>query len=208
MKAKSIGLGFALIAGLLLGGCHRDSSRDTFSAEEREEFERLRQLESEVVRLRAENQEIQRLKRENQEVHRLRGQYQELVRLREENEKLQKQLAALAAQPRSASQREFVSPQPVNPISPPGPIAQLGTGEIEQMEEFSPEFAREENDQILLDPQDLPLLFPDYDWSKLQRSEPIIINEMLETHGIVITNYQQLIQWGVTNYQVQRIADE
>jgi hypothetical protein len=42
------------------------------------------------------------------------------------------------------------------------------------------------------------------------REEPINVKALLDQQGIVLTNYQQLIELGITNYQIvraQRPAD-
>jgi hypothetical protein len=62
----------------------------------------------------------------------------------------------------------------------------------------------QEGDEILLEPKSLAKLLPEFNWEALERKEPIAVRALLEQHGIVFTNYQELASRGITNYIIQR----
>ena len=56
----------------------------------------------------------------------------------------------------------------------------------------------------MIPPKMLGKLLPGTNFDSVQREEPIGIKALLEAQGIVLTNYQQLVQMGITNYQIVR----
>jgi hypothetical protein len=62
----------------------------------------------------------------------------------------------------------------------------------------------EEGDEILVAPAMLGKLFPSANFDSIQRKEPINIKSVLDQQGITLTNYQQLVELGITNYQIVR----
>ncbi len=73
-----------------------------------------------------------------------------------------------------------------------------------EAENIRPEDIPEEGDEILIPPKLLGVLIPGANFDNIAREEPINIRDLLDQHGIVLTNYQQLIDLGITNYTIAR----
>ncbi|MCI0533893.1 MAG: hypothetical protein L0Z50_01555 [Verrucomicrobiales bacterium] len=83
------------------------------------------------------------------------------------------------------------------------PVESDASGEA-PVEEVRPEDIPEEGDEILIPPKMLSLLLPGTNFDSVQREEPINVKSLLDQQGIVLTNYQQLVELGITNYQIVR----
>jgi TolA-binding protein len=192
----------AALAGLLIlttfvwTGCS-DPSAAAAGAQARQELEQLRQENDALQQLAGDHEEAQRLRKENQEIHQLRAKNQEVVRLRSENDQLRAQIArsgnAAAAAAAAAANRPAAAPA-AQPVAVAGAVPP-GANEAD---------IPMEGDEIFIQPQLLGLLIPQIDWSKVERTEPVGVKGLLDQHGIVLTNYQQLHQIGITNYVIQR----
>lgn len=193
----------------LLGGCGVGGQQQTARDETRQELEKVQQENRELPKLRAENRELPRLRKDNQEIQNLRTNAQELARARQENELLKKQVAEASQQ--RGNRTLAANPQSPGPLASPtqsGGLAATGTpGSPAEAPVADPNLPQE-GDQILIEPRLLAKLLPDFDWSKIERKDPVVVNNILEQQGIVLTNYQQLIGLGVTNYIVQRGAQK
>lgn len=82
--------------------------------------------------------------------------------------------------------------------------ANAASTDAELAEKVRPEDLPEEGDEILVPPQLLGALIPGANFENVTRQEPINIKSLLEQQGIVLTNYQQLIELGITNYTIAR----
>lgn len=71
-------------------------------------------------------------------------------------------------------------------------------------ENVRPEDIPEEGDEILIPPKMLGKLIPGTNFDSVQREEPINVRSLLDQQGIMLTNYQQLVEMGITNYQIVR----
>jgi hypothetical protein len=67
-----------------------------------------------------------------------------------------------------------------------------------------PEDIPQEDDEILISPKMLGKLIPGANFDSVERQEPINVKSLLDQQGIVLTNYQQLVEMGITNYQIVR----
>ena len=71
-----------------------------------------------------------------------------------------------------------------------------------------PEDIPQEGDEVLVPPQLLGALIPGANFESIQRKEPInaksLLDSLFEQKGITLTNYQQLVEMGLTNYQIVR----
>jgi hypothetical protein len=181
---------------LLSGGCSNNQQASV--GQNTQEIDRLRAENQDLGKLRAENQEVQRFQKENQDIHKLRGQNQELSRARKENDDLRRQAAkfGLARSGASSLTPEIQAQQAAALLHQNPTDANLQTIE----EKDTPQ----EGDEILIEPKFLAALLPDIDWTKLNRTEPIGVKTLLDQQKIVITNYQQLVNLGITNYVIRR----
>lgn len=195
----------ALTSALFLAGCGSGSSQ-TSSPEQEAELKRLRQENEEISKLRAENKELPRLRRDNQEIERLKGSTEEIARIRLENESLQRDLTGLTEQAKRAAedQRQALLANAAQATGL-GAIAGGGAGTTGTPEAADPNLPLE-TDEILIEPRLLSKILPDFDFSKLERKEPVAVKALLDQQGIVLTNYQQLIELGITNYIIQKDA--
>jgi|GEM_PF-1172099 len=200
---KSIAL-LSLLCAATFIGCNKTEQASVNQNDS--EIERLRQENQDLAKLREENEETQRLRKENQDIHKLRGQYQELGRVRKENEELKKQAAKLgvaSAQSLTPAQLGTLRPDE-NYLSNTGkPFGERAATEGQTSTTNETDLPQE-GDEIMVDPKFLAVLLPDIDWTKLNRTEPINIKGILESQNIVLTNYQELIGRGITNYVVRR----
>ena len=192
-------LSAACVAVWLAGcGAHVEQQK----AEQAQAMEKLREENKEVQKLRAENKELPRLRADKEELPKLRGTTDEIERLRKDNARIQGEIADLAKTQKerllAAQQARAASALPVGP----GGANAGGPAGISAALVDDPNVPRE-GDEILIDPKFLGKLLPQYDWSKLERKEPLAVRALLEQQGIVLTNYQQLITLGVTNYVIQ-----
>lgn len=68
----------------------------------------------------------------------------------------------------------------------------------------NPEDVAQEGDRIFVPPEMLPLLLPGINTNSFTRTEPVDITQFLAARNLILTNYQQLVAWGVTNYRILR----
>ena len=198
---------FAVCA--VLTGCGVGGQQQAARDEARQELEKLQQENRELQKLQVENRELPRLRRDNQEIQSLRTNGPELAKIRQENELLKKQLAG-ASQLRGNRSLAANSQDPGQSAltTQAGGLTGAGTpGNPSESAVADPNLPLE-GDQILIEPRLLAKLLPGFDWSKIERKDPLVVNGILEQQGIVLTNYQQLIGMGVTNYIVQRGAQK
>lgn len=164
------------------------------------ELELARAENQEVQKLRRENQELSRLREDHEEVTRLRREIDQLPALRQENEQLKSQLTR---GPRQGAQPPSVGTVP--PGLPNSQLTAMGNAALATNQlEVNPADLPQEGDEILVAPKMLSKLLPGFDWEKVERKEPVAIRSLLEQQGIIITNYQQLAEYGITNYVIQR----
>lgn len=125
-----------------------------------------------------------------------------------------------AAQPGKSEAVSDTAPKPATKRSPFEPLGQRTVGsdglavEAPVVEPalaagagdapINPDDLPQEGDQIMLPPQMLGLLLPGLNPETIKRAEPINIRHLLEDQNIQITNYQQLVRMGLTNYQIIR----
>ena len=188
-------------AAVWLAGCG-NAHVEQQKAQQAQEIERLRDENKEVQKLRAENKELPRLRADKDELPKLRGTTDEIERLRKDNARIQGEIAEVAKarneRLQAAQQARSPGALPTGPAGAnPGGLAGINAATVED-----PNVPRE-GDEILIDPKFLGKLLPQFDWSKLERKEPLAVRALLEQQGIVLTNYQQLITLGVTNYVIQ-----
>jgi cell division protein FtsB len=189
------------LASTILIGCSPAPESSADNSPQQEEVARLQQENQALPAARSENEELHRLKTENQELPKLRSQYQEMGRLKKENEQLAAQLAKL--RPRGAA------PQSATGVDgQPGAGAAVAASHAPSgpEQEAEPVGEREilEEDEIWIEPQDLKIILPQFDWDKMQRTEPITVRNLLEKDGVVITNTAQLREMGLTNFVIKR----
>ena len=188
-------------AAIWLAGCG-NANFEQQKAQQAQEIEKLREENKELQKLRAENKELPRLRADKEELSKLRGTTDEIERLRKDNTRIQSEIAELAKarnqRLQAAQQARAAGALPVGQAGA-NPGGQTGVN-IPNLED--PNVPRE-GDEILIDPKFLSKLLPQFDWSKLERKEPLAVRALLEQQGIVLTNYQQLITLGVTNYVIQ-----
>ena len=191
----------AACAVLWLAGCG-NANIEQQKAQQAQEIEELRDENKEVQKLRAENKELPRLRADEKELPKLRETTGEIERLRKDNARIQGEIAEVAKarneRLQAAQQARSPGALPTGPAGAnPGGLAGINAATVED-----PNVPRE-GDEILIDPKFLGKLLPQFDWSKLERKEPLAVRALLEQQGIVLTNYQQLITLGVTNYVIQ-----
>lgn len=190
---------------LLAGGC--DGTPRASVSQNNPEIERLREENENLEKLRADNEESQRLRKENQDIHKLRGQYQELAQVRKEHDDLQKQMAKLGM---PSARTLTATAQAVSTTKSDQQVASLSEQPPSGAEASQPVINEkdlpQEGDEVYVEPKFLAVLLPDIDWTKLDRTEPIAIQGLLGQQGIVLTNYQELISRGITNYVVRRAS--
>lgn len=197
------GWAWSALLATLLTGCGANPKQPAALESARQELERLQADSGEAQRMRAENRELPRLKKENQEIAGLRGHEPDIAKLRQENEQLRDQIKS-AGKTRGASLSAGGPGQGSSPAAPAGrPGSTEGQIHLTDLTAADPN-TPQDGDQLLIEPRLLSKLFPNFDWSKIERKEPIAINDLLVQQGITITNYQQLHVFGVTNYVVQR----
>jgi hypothetical protein len=186
-------IGCALLSG---GGCSNNQQASV--NQNSEEVDRLRAENQDLGKLRTENQEVQRFQKENQDIHKLRGQNQALAQARKENEDLRRQAAKLGV---ASSGDSGLTPE----IQAQQAAALVRKGLAEaNLQALQDKDIPLEGDEIFIEPKFLAALLPDIDWTKLNRTEPIGIKNLLDQQKIVITNYQQLVSLGITNYSIRR----
>lgn len=201
VRLKRSVLVLPLVWVVWLAGCGRADIQQQ-RAQQAQELEKLREENKQVQKLRAENKELPRLRRDQEELPKLRGTPEEIERLRKENDRIQSEIAELA---KSRNQRLQAAQQARQATASPAGLAganPTGQAGINVTNVDDPNIPRE-GDEILIDPKFLAKLLPQFDWSKLERKEPLAVKALLEQQGIVLTNYQQLIGLGVTNYVIQ-----
>ena len=95
-----------------------------------------------------------------------------------------------------------------NPVVPQQEQAETGedTPTETTAENVRPEDIPQEGDEVLIPPRLLGKLLPGVNFDSVERQEPINVNSLLESQGIVFTNYQQLVEMGITNYQIIRAS--
>lgn len=194
-----------LAVGCLLLSIGCSKTQQAADSESSQEIARLREENQDLEKLRADNQETQRLRKEAQDIHKLRGQYQELSRARKENEDLKKQMTKLGLPTDIAAPALIRAGSPALQVQTAAATAQPSQSSEEPAQEVViDKDTPQEGDEIFVEPKFLAVLLPDIDWSKLNRAEPIGIKSLLEQQGIVLTNYQELVSRGITNYTVHR----
>ncbi len=68
----------------------------------------------------------------------------------------------------------------------------------------NPEDIAQEGDRIFVPLEMLPLILPGISTNSFTRTEPVDITQFLAVRNLTLTNYQQLVAWGVTNYRIIR----
>ncbi|MBM3840829.1 MAG: hypothetical protein FJ398_23305 [Verrucomicrobia bacterium] len=198
MKRASLVLSFG--SALWLGGCS-DGNVSQQRAQQSQELAKLRDENKEVQRFRTENKELPRLRKENAELPQLRGQADEIEKLRKDNDRIKNEIAELSKARRQSQQAALQAQQAQQAAAA---LAQargaLQSGGATNVNDPN---IPQEGDELYVDPKFLTKILPDIDWSKLQRKEPLNIKGLLEQQGFVLTNYQQLIELGITNYSVR-----
>lgn len=186
------------MAVVLLAACSNNVPPPDMAVQQ--ELKQLRAENQEVAKLRRENQELPRLRKDNDEVQKLRSIPTELAALRTENEQLKQ-----APPGRGQGANAPIDPATGRPVPLGGSVVAGGeqAQATNQLAVVSPD-EPQEGDEIFVDPKMLGRLLPGFDWEKLERKEPVAIKSLLEQQGIVLTNYQQLISFGITNYTIQR----
>lgn len=187
-------------AAWVISGCSQNSQ--SVSANPHPELEQLRIQNQEVQKLRRENQELSRLLKDRDEVARLRKDLGELPRLRQENQALRLQIAEAASQRRNAATAANAANSAAGAVSSANPSDPNNPEAAEA--DIDPANIPQEGDEILIEPKLLSKVLPGFDWEKLERKEPIAVRALLEQQGIILTNYQQLIDYGITNYTIRR----
>ncbi len=184
----------AIASGLILTGCGSSNTTDQALATQNQEKERLQSENQELAQVTADNQEVQRLKKENQDLPKARSQYQEAARLRKENEQLRQQIVKIS--PQAATNLPAVTaPEMTN----------AARGQPDKTNEVAhDDHVINEGDEIMLDPASLKKLFPDFDFERLGRKEPMGVRALLEKDGVQITNTAQLNPYGFTNFVIRR----
>jgi hypothetical protein len=192
-------IGCQLMAGcvlmVMLVGCGGDEAGVV--SQQQVELDGLRAERREVDKLRAENQELDRLRRDNAEAEELRRSVGEIAAIRAENEKMRNDLVVVQRDVK-LSRQQILEEQAALAAA-----QAAGQGVVTDPNAPDPDLPME-NDEIWVDPRMLGKLFPDFDWEKIQRTEPIAISQLLQQQGIVLTNYQQLVEIGITNYTIKR----
>ena len=170
------------------------------SADESREAQQLRERSAEIQRLQKENAELPRLRQDFAELQRYTNIDSELAKLQTENAELR---AALA---KTGIKAEDIAAAGITGAAGGNPAAAGQTGAIDEATgaQAKPEDIPKEGDEILIPPEALGTILPGIDVSKLERKEPIAINNLLTNQGIAITNYQQLRDLGLTNFIIRR----
>jgi hypothetical protein len=114
--------------------------------------------------------------------------------------------------PTAPTKRRSSSPSSLAPFNPAPATEVTQVVEEPAIEEAAgdaiadirPEDIPEEDDQIMISPKLLGKLIPGANFDSIQREEPINVKSLLDQRGIVLTNYQQLVEMGITNYQIIR----
>lgn len=188
----------AIFGGVLLAACSSNSSNQPDDAAA---LNQLRTENQAVVQLRRDNQDLARLRQDNAEILKLRPFSSELARLRAENQELRTQ-AGLKPEDRLADADASGSASGKPGARGTGAPGDPATTDAEA--EVDPADLPQEGDDILVEPKYLAALLPGFDWEKIERKEPISIKSILEQKGIVLSNYKQLVDLGLTNYVIRR----
>ncbi|MBI4661191.1 MAG: hypothetical protein HY735_20365 [Verrucomicrobia bacterium] len=194
-------LALLLSCVLWLAGCS-GANLEQQRAQQAQELARLQDENKELQKLRTENKELPRLRKDNEELAKLRESTGEIDRLQKENDRIKSEIAELA-KARRQSQLAAQQARQAAAQSAAARAAAAGQPILTATNVADPN-APQEGDQIFIDPKLLASLLPQFDWSKLKRKEPIDVRPLLEQQGFVLTNYQQLISLGITNYTLQR----
>lgn len=199
--AKQSALAFSLSSVLWLAGCSGGNVEQQ-RAQQSQELAQLREQNKEVQKLRVENKELPRLRKEHEELPQMRGQSDEIEKLRKDNDRIRAEIAAFdkarrekGLQAAQQARQAAASAQQIQgraTILPGVTATNVADANVPQ-----------DGDEIFIDPKFLAKILPQIDWSKLERKEPVAIKGMLEQQGIILTNYQQLIDFGITNYTVR-----
>jgi len=107
-----------------------------------------------------------------------------------------------SAKKRSALPRPLIQQNPAAAQDEPSPATDDPSDAA--AENVRPEDIPQEGDEILIPPKMLGKLIPGANFESVQREEPINVKSLLDQRGIVLTNYQQLAEMGITNYQIVR----
>lgn len=193
--------GIFLASGLVMSGCG-NGNLEHQKVQQGQELSRLRDENKEVQKLRVENKELPRLRKDQEELSKLRGTGDEIAKLKKENDLIRTQVVELA---KTQTQRRQTAAEQARQaaINAAGIAAkQPGQGGLIATNSPDPNIPQE-GDEIFVDPKFLAKILPQFDWSKLERKEPIAVKALLDQQGIRLTNYQQLIELGVTNYVVK-----
>jgi hypothetical protein len=115
---------------------------------------------------------------------------------------------AIVKTPTPTTRKRSPFPLPVvqnNPVTAQEEQVAAADGSSDAVtENVRPEDVPEEGDEILIPPKLLGKLLPGTNFDSVQREEPINVKSILDQQGIVLTNYQQLLEMGITNYQIVR----
>jgi flagellar biosynthesis GTPase FlhF len=197
LKRASLVLCFG--SALWLAGCSGGNVEQQ-RAQQSQQLAQLREENKEVQKLRVENKELPRLRKDNAEIPQLRGQADEIEKLRKDNDRIKNEIADLGKARRQSQQAALQAQQAQQAAAA---LAQArGALQSGATNAFDPNIPQE-GDELYVDPKFLAKILPEFDWSKLQRKEPVNVKGLLEQQGIVLTNYQQLIELGITNYSVR-----
>ena len=202
MKATESSRWFAratlLLMAVVLAGCGGGKESAEADARHAEELATLKKTNQEVTRLRTENVSLGRLQKDNEELNRLRSTPEELAKARALNDQLRARLGMSPAQP-----LEDPETNATTRVTTVKPEAQAEANRIALINPDQPL----EGDDILIAPQQLGIFLPEYgtNWANVQRRAPISVTGLFKERGITFTNYSQLRELGVTNYQIRRI---
>lgn len=190
---------FLLGGALWLAGCSGGNGEQQ-RAQQAQELTSLREENKEMQKLRTENKELPRLRKEQEELPQLRGNAEELEKLRKDNDRIRTEITNFAKlrlekDRQAAAQRA----QQAAAVAQVRGAMQAGVMATNVADPSVPQ----EGDEILIDPKFLAKILPQFDWSKLERKEPVAVRALLEQQGISLTNYQQLTTLGITNYVIQ-----
>ncbi|MBI2948975.1 MAG: hypothetical protein HYY23_15145 [Verrucomicrobia bacterium] len=198
--SKQLGLVLSIGSALWLAGCSGGGEQQR--AQQSQELAQLREENKEVQKLRTANKELPRLRKENEELPQLRSQTAEIEKLRKDNDRIKNEIAELdkaRRQNQQAALQARQAQQAAAALAQARGAIQSGVLPTNATDPNIPQ----DGDELYVDPKFLAKLLPEIDWSKLQRKEPVNVKGLLEQQGIVLTNYQQLIEFGITNYSVR-----
>ena len=191
-----------LLIATVLAGCGGKEPSEA-DAKAKAELAVLQTANKEVAKLRADNADLARLQKDNEELRRMRSVSDDLAAAKTANDQLRAQLnlepEQLAALLRQGAQSGLLSTAPL--------VSQLtGASDAASLPPKVDPDIPEEGDDIFIEPRYLRILMPEYgtNWDRFEKRPPISVTNLLKDRGIVITNYNQLRELGLTNFSIQK----